>query len=192
MTVHLKGIIGDETELSRTAPQLVLIGLTRQQAQQIRDYFDSIAALRATARERWDAVEFGSEEEIAAAQAYYKHITALCVDAQRAGLKHKLNEVLDRQQLETLKSLGIDLALQEFGFRQIVYDTLLEMSESNGFQISHEEVNKLLQAILETECELRRDVVRMRREAWDRLMKKLPDGVEEQIEVRLGLDGIGK
>lgn len=87
-------------------------------------------------------------------------------------------------QLDTIKSMCINVTMNHLGFRE----RLNRHPELDAeFGLTPAELAKIRQAMANIEMDLPREVMELRRKAWDKAMAQLPPPMVEKLEDQLGL-----
>lgn len=187
--VNVPHLIAEQFLWNEVAPQFALIPMKLEQAREIERYVDERLAFYMEASDRVDRVrESGDEAAIQKAREHFEFLREIHRETHQSGFKVKLNEVFDEEQLSMLKSMCVDAAIQHWGIEPL----LREAVQNSEHKITRDEYLKLEEKLREIEFEMRRQVIQLRKKAWDDMMEALPPAMRSELEVRLNIDGIGK
>lgn len=98
-------------------------------------------------------------------------------------------EVFDTDQLDTIKTLCVNVIMQRVGFEDLLRTKANVIAE---YAVSPEDLMEIRRAMLESELIIQREIIDLRRQAWDKVMAKLPEKVVNKLEGELGFGGLEK
>lgn len=188
--VDMMGLVASQVSDYQWFPDLVILKVTRNQASAMAAHFEERQALL---RENYMKLALAEEagDSVAANEARKQGaiLGRVLSETSRDAFHEFPVSTLDQEQLDTVKSLCINVAMNHVSLETLVRDRI-EQLQANG--IGPDEQRAIRQAIIEVEMELQRELVELRRKAWDKVMAKLPLQVVKQIEADLGFGGLYK
>ena len=135
------------------------------------------------------AEQAGDEQAIREARRHYHAISAMVGETSDDMFHEMIVNTFDETQLDTIKSMCINVAMNHVSLRDLFRQRTELFSESG---LTEKEIAELRKAVAEAEMELQREVMELRRKAWDKVMSKLPAELVEKLEDQLGFGGLVK
>lgn len=183
------GIVGTQIEYGRFFREKMPLAVSLAQAKAIASAFVSVQEIAHQAFLDLDAARReGDAERINALEARFKDLQSVAIEIEVDSIKRALRESLDEEQLEQLKSLCINAAFQRIGFQGL----WKRMERIGDFKMTPEQREELGMELLQMEFEMQKEIMKLRRRMWDRLISKLPPEAVEAIEVDFGIEGLEK
>ncbi len=188
--VDLEGLVLHYVANFKWYPDYLGLDVRYEQALAIADQQKAQQAVLASA---WiklnEAEQRGDQDAIKNALRHKSNVLGMVTETADDMFKETMVHTFDERQLETIKSMCINVAMNHLGFRDLLNRNPQLIAE---FGLTPSELADIRQAMAEAEMELQREVMELRRQAWDKVMKKLPPPLVEKLEDELGFGGLKK
>ncbi len=186
--VDFMGLVSTSVADNRLYRDFAPLRASREQAQAFKDFYRAHGQCLSPSYCAILAAETtGDEETINAAHRHHFDVSVIARDMKPSMFKNMVVNVTDQDQLETMKSLSVNVVLERAGFEkmlQVKADTIA----AHG--LSREELGGIAKAMVEAELELQKEIIHLRRKAWDNVMATFPPELVKQREEEMGFGGL--
>lgn len=188
--VDFQGLVSESVAKNRLYRPFAPLQVRREQAQAFKEFYQSAGAFLTPSWQTLDeAHASGDQQRISAAARQLQKVVEISREVQPNMFKDMVVDVMDSDQLETIKSLCVNVVMERAGF-----DTMMRAKSETiaAHGLSREELREIAKAMAEAELELQKEIIQLRRKAWDKVMAKFPPELVKQLEEEMGFGGLEK